>query len=375
MRVITRIVQNKVYIVNNLGMTLIEILVGLGIMSVGMLAFTSMQINQIRETRAIAENMATLDLQKNMINDFADGSVCTALFTTNAAVLNFDSTKPFVSPAGGGALEIQISGTPGTDIPVPTTTNLNSPILLQKNKIPSPYASTVVISRVSVQIVSGPAPGSTNGPNQSYHAQWVVSFDSSKSIRPLKNISSEFDAVVDTTNKNIAKITSCKGSGSLTGGMANYLSKWTNSTSLSFSKIFEDPTNGNLGVGTTTPSQAFEVNGSIKSQDIYLSSDKNLKKNIVELEEQETVENIKKLRPVEFKWKKTNESDIGVIAQDLQKVYPKLVLKNPEGTLSVKSISLIAPLIKTSQYLLKENEALKKKNEELEERLKKLESK
>ncbi|MFZ4461995.1 MAG: hypothetical protein ACOYN2_05875 [Patescibacteria group bacterium] len=38
---------------------------------------------------------------------------------------------------------------------------------------------------------------------------------------------------------------------------------------------------GRVGIGTTTPSEALEVNGNVKATAYYYSSDKRLKDNIV----------------------------------------------------------------------------------------------
>jgi hypothetical protein len=53
------------------------------------------------------------------------------------------------------------------------------------------------------------------------------------------------------------------GSGSVTGsGTTNYVPKWTSSSDIGNSLIFDDGTN--VGIGTTTPSRKLDVNGDVK---------------------------------------------------------------------------------------------------------------
>src|SRR5690606_11233551 len=45
-------------------------------------------------------------------------------------------------------------------------------------------------------------------------------------------------------------------------GTTNYLPKWTSGSALGNSVIYEN-TNGNVGIGTTSPSKKFHVNGEL----------------------------------------------------------------------------------------------------------------
>ena len=123
---------------------------------------------------------------------------------------------------------------------------------------------------------------------------------------------------------------------------------------------------GNVGIGTTAPSQMLEVNGTIKATDIILTSDARAKHDIASLDSAAQLEKIFRVRPVSFSWNYSGKRDDGVIAQELRELYPEMVIQNPDGTLSVKYPSLIAPLISSVQEL-------KKRNEELTERVLKLE--
>jgi hypothetical protein len=101
-------------------------------------------------------------------------------------------------------------------------------------------------------------------------------------------------------------------------------------------------------------------------------SDKELKKNIKELNN--ALEKLSKIRGVEFYWKKkgwSKRKQFGVIAQELQKVYPEMVIKK-HGYLRVNYQALIAPLIESVKELKKENEKLKKEIQTIKNEIKKL---
>ncbi len=89
----------------------------------------------------------------------------------------------------------------------------------------------------------------------------------------------------------------------------------------------------------------------------YSSSDIRLKKNIKPLTD--ALANIMKIKPVSFVFKSNDKKSMGVIAQDLEKIYPQLVMDGPNGMKSVGYEGLIAPLIGSVQELKKENDRLK----------------
>jgi hypothetical protein len=108
---------------------------------------------------------------------------------------------------------------------------------------------------------------------------------------------------------------------------------------------------GNVGIGTDNPLQKLDVNGFIRTKLgtgrgnpvhintkgvlISASSDRRLKEDIEELSD--VLGKIKNLRGVSFKWIETEEDirDIGMIAQEVQIVFPELVHEDEEGFLSV----------------------------------------
>ena len=120
------------------------------------------------------------------------------------------------------------------------------------------------------------------------------------------------------------------------------------------------------GVYNPTSIYALDVfgNGNF-SQEVYataynISSDYRIKENAVKLDETFTVDN---LRPVTYKNIKIEKQDIGLIAHELQEVYPFLVSgeKDGESMQSINYIGLIGILIKEIQVLKERVKILEQK--------------
>lgn len=107
----------------------------------------------------------------------------------------------------------------------------------------------------------------------------------------------------------------------------------------------------------------FINNGSIYSQTfVYGASDLRLKTNVKKLEA--SLEKIMKIQPVSFSYKtdgKEAKGRLGVIAQELEKIYPQLVSEQSDGMKTVGYAGLVVPLIGAVHELKKENEQLKTK--------------
>jgi hypothetical protein len=97
--------------------------------------------------------------------------------------------------------------------------------------------------------------------------------------------------------------------------------------------------------------------GVITATDFNSSSDINLKENIKVIEN--ATSKVQQLSGISFNWKENKKPAIGVIAQEVQSVFPELVNKLPNGTLTVNYDSLIAVLIESVKELKQEIEELK----------------
>jgi len=119
-------------------------------------------------------------------------------------------------------------------------------------------------------------------------------------------------------------------------------------------------TSGNVGIGTTSPGSKLDVNGNARATSFITTSDYRIKENIHLLNESYNVDN---LRPITYLNKNLNKQDIGLIAHELQQVFPCLVTGDKDGDQmqSVNYTGLIPILIKEIQDLKKELKLLKEK--------------
>jgi hypothetical protein len=121
--------------------------------------------------------------------------------------------------------------------------------------------------------------------------------------------------------------------------------------------IYNNNTGGLVGIGTNSPTERLEVNGNIKAGDIkatgdvnatafFYSSDRALKKNIRPLTG--SLDRVTRLQGISFQWRKNDRQDIGLVAQEVEKVYPELVATDRNtGLKSVEYGNLIAVLIES----------------------------
>lgn len=109
---------------------------------------------------------------------------------------------------------------------------------------------------------------------------------------------------------------------------------------------------GNVGIGLNAPAQKLDVQGRVRAHSYLHSSDIRLKKNIEPMGE-DALKKIMMMKIVTYDYIKTPEDykKMGLIAQDLKKLYPGLVFEGSDGYLSVDYVSLTAPIIKALQQL------------------------
>ncbi|AZZ36060.1 hypothetical protein CIK05_04395 [Bdellovibrio sp. qaytius] len=115
---------------------------------------------------------------------------------------------------------------------------------------------------------------------------------------------------------------------------------------------------GAVGIGTQSPAAALDVVGDIRGTGTVATwSDQRAKKNIEVIPE--SLNKILKLRGVNFDWRteefpdkkfKTTR-DMGVIAQEVEKVFPEAVKTSPDSYKSVAYSLLVAPLIEAVKEL------------------------
>ncbi len=124
---------------------------------------------------------------------------------------------------------------------------------------------------------------------------------------------------------------------------------------------------GDVGIGTTAPSYKLEVNGDInalgavRSNSSTLTSDKRFKTNLTTLTS--VLEKLDSVNAYYHKWDTVNfpernfpnTTTIGLMAQDLMKVYPELVINDKEGFYGVdyqKFTAVLLQAIKEQQAII-----------------------
>jgi len=120
-------------------------------------------------------------------------------------------------------------------------------------------------------------------------------------------------------------------------------------------RIHDGSTAGGFGVAKSDLSNISNV-GVITATDFNSTSDINLKENIKPLED--SLNKVLQLNGVSFDWKETQQPSVGVIAQELEKVFPELVRTGENK--SVNYNGLIGVLIEAVKEQQKQIEELKK---------------
>ena len=111
-------------------------------------------------------------------------------------------------------------------------------------------------------------------------------------------------------------------------------------------------------MGTNSPGYKLDVNGIIRATGFFYNSDRRLKDNITPLSN--SLEKILSLNGYSFNWKSSGMKDIGMIAQEVELVFPDIVHTDKvTGYKSVEYGNLVAPLIEAIKIQQQEIESLK----------------
>jgi hypothetical protein len=108
--------------------------------------------------------------------------------------------------------------------------------------------------------------------------------------------------------------------------------------------------NGYVGIGTATPAYALDVSGVIRANNVS-PSDARLKANVESLDN--ILGSVLKLRAVSFNWKRDSSlgeglpegRQLGFIAQEVERVIPELVSRDPQGIRSISYDAIVALLV------------------------------
>ena len=140
------------------------------------------------------------------------------------------------------------------------------------------------------------------------------------------------------------------------------IADWVYSKIVQPNQIVITPSNKNLSVyinNNLTVNENLIVNGAI-----FNPSDLNLKEKIENIPNSK-IEDLLNLEPIEYKFKNdiTKRIRYGLIAQDVEKIYPELINNNNLGYKAVNYIDLIPMLLLKMKYMQKEIDELREQIE------------
>lgn len=130
-------------------------------------------------------------------------------------------------------------------------------------------------------------------------------------------------------------------------------------------------TSGNVGIGTATPTQTLEVSGKVKVDSFASASATPICENAGVLSSCSSsirykedvkaaafgLDEIEQMRPVTFKWKGRDESDLGLIAEEVAKIDPLFVTYKSGQVEGVKYAQLTTVLINAVKQLKAKSDA------------------
>lgn len=187
---------------NQSGQSLVQVLVAVGLMGMMIMVITSAQVNQRRETQALSEKMASLELQRTVTLLLNNPMECSKLVDpANLTVANsttFDASS--ISPNNPYILRLNaVSPNPGSPRadgnPVSPLTNS---LVLQK-ATPTSSGVEIVVTSISPPI-----------------AKLNLRFDQTRLVRPVKE--PQLDLSLNMTGPaNATVIGGCRGGGGAPG--------------------------------------------------------------------------------------------------------------------------------------------------------------
>lgn len=243
---------------------------------------------------------------------------------------------------------------------------LDSTYYLDYNNLNNKPTTTVANNNtITIAGTGGLTGGGSFTVNQSFDETIFVSHADTSALNGTygsTDDSVKIDTITVDGNGHITAITTGPiagggGSGGVSGtGTTNFIAKWSGSTSIANSRIYDNGTN--VGVGTSSPVYPLDVVGVIRStEDIIAFSDARVKENVETITD--ASEKIRFLRGVTFN--KINESkrSMGVIAQEVEQIIPEVVHTDEDGMKAVAYGNMVGLLIEAVKEQQHEIEQLK----------------
>jgi len=120
----------------------------------------------------------------------------------------------------------------------------------------------------------------------------------------------------------------------------------------------------NVAIGKTTAATALDVDGDITAIAYLYSSDRRLKEDFKSFAEK--ARSVLDIDTYRFLWKDSGEEDFGVIAQEVEELFPELVVNKGDGYKGVDYAQLVIPLLEVTKQQQSEIDELREMIEELQ---------
>jgi len=179
---------------NQSGLSIIEALVAIGIMSMMIAFFAQSQVNQMKEMKALNEKIAILDFEKLLISALSDGSTCQHVLN-NPAPLTFNSTT--ITSTTPAVL------TPSTPLYAGVRSGVPGPVVAQVGQRISPATNSLTIDSIRLVITEGSA--------GNFKGYWEIALNPAGMVRALKPVRIQTVMAGDITIPTSTSITSCMG--------------------------------------------------------------------------------------------------------------------------------------------------------------------
>jgi hypothetical protein len=158
-----------------------------------------------------------------------------------------------------------------------------------------------------------------------------------------------------------------KGAIEQAGSFKGYLAFATRSNTNYATEKVRITSDGKVGIGIDDPQYKLHVvGGPIKVDSTSYSSDIRWKENVATIDN--ALDKVTQLRGVTYDWIDPSRGEgpqIGVIAQEMEKIFPEVVNTDSQGYKSVEYAKLVAPLIEAVKILKTEVNDLRSENEQL----------
>jgi hypothetical protein len=215
------------------------------------------------------------------------------------------------------------------------TNNLTSGSIFSVNDVSGiPSIDVNANGTVSIAAYSGNVGVGTTNPSQKLHVQGNARITGE--LYDFNNGAGSTGQILQSVGTGISWTT-------FSGGSTVTVSDDTTTNATRY-LIFEDVTSGtSSSINVSSTKLTFNPStGTLSATQFTSLSDVNKKKNIRPI--QNAIEITKKLEGVRFNWKDTDAPSIGVIAQEVEKVLPELVVEN-DGVKSVSYGNIVGVLI------------------------------